>query len=61
MFIENNMEKPIGENILAKVDRASSFSAMKMGPGENRVSFSADVGENGMHVVLYYNKQYLGV
>ena len=50
-----------GENILAKVDRASSFSAMKMGPGENRVSFSADVGENGMHVVLYYNKQYLGV
>lgn len=50
-----------GENILARVDRASNFAAMRMELGENRVSFAADVGENGMHVVIYYTKQYLGV
>lgn len=50
-----------GENVLVRVDRASNFAGMQMDVGENRVSFSADVGENDMHVVIYYNKQYLGV
>ena len=50
-----------GENVLVRVDRASNFTGMQMDVGENRVSFSADVGENDMHVVIYYNKQYLGV
>ena len=50
-----------GENVLVRVDRTSNFAAMQMGVGENRVSFAADVGENDMHVVIYYNKQYLGV
>lgn len=50
-----------GENVLVKVDRTSDLAAMQMSLGKNRVSFSADVGENDLHVVLYYNKQYLGV
>ena len=50
-----------GENVLVRVDRASNFAGMQMDVGENRVSFAADVGENDMHVVIYYNKQYLGV
>ena len=50
-----------GEKELVRVDRASNFAGMQMDVGENRVSFSADVGENDMHVVIYYNKQYLGV
>ena len=50
-----------GENVLVRVDRTSNFAGMQMDVGENRVSFAADVGENDMHVVIYYNKQYLGV
>ena len=50
-----------GENVLVRVARACNFAGMQMDVGENRVSFSADVGENDMHVVIYYNKQYLGV
>lgn len=49
-----------GENVLAKVDRASDFTAM-MTPGDNTISFDADTGENVMHVRLFYNKKYLGV
>lgn len=49
-----------GENVLAKVDRASDFTVM-MTPGDNTISFNADVGENVMHVRLFYNKKYLGV
>lgn len=50
-----------GQNILAKIDRTSNFTAMRMEPGVNTVSYAAETGENALHVVLYYNKQYLGV
>ena len=50
-----------GENVLNKVDRASNFTGMQMQPGTNTVSYEADYGDNQMHVVLQYNKQYLGV
>ena len=50
-----------GQNILNRIDRTSDFSGMQMRPGTNRVSFSADSGDNNLHCVLRYNKQYLGV
>lgn len=50
-----------GVNVLNKVDRASNFSGMALQPGTNVVSFAADYGDNNLHVVLRYNKQYLGV
>lgn len=50
-----------GENVLNKVDRASNFSGLQMQPGTNTVSYEADYGDNNLHVVLQYNKQYLGV
>lgn len=50
-----------GENVLNKVDRASSFVAMQMQPGTNTVRYEADYGDNNLHVVIRYNKQYLGV
>lgn len=50
-----------GGNVLNKVDRASDFTGMAMRPGTNTISYEADVGENLMHVVIRYNKQYLGV
>ena len=34
---------------------------MALQPGTNVVSFAADYGDNKLHVVLRYNKQYLGV
>lgn len=50
-----------GVNVLNKVDRASNFTAMQMQPGTNAVSYEADYGDNNLHVVIRYNKQYLGV
>ena len=50
-----------GVNVLNKVDRASNFTAMQMQPGTNTVSYEADYGDNNLHVVIRYNKQYLGV
>lgn len=50
-----------GANVLNKVDRASNFAAMQMAPGVNTVSYEADYGDNNLHVVIRYNKQYLGV
>lgn len=50
-----------GENVLNKVDRASNFGGLQMQPGTNTVSYEADYGDNNLHVVLQYNKQYLGV
>ena len=50
-----------GENILNRIDRTSNFSAMQMQPGINRIEFSADAGDNALHCVVRYNKQYLGV
>lgn len=50
-----------GVNVLNKVDRASNFTAMQMQPGTNTVSYEADYGDNKLHVVIRYNKQYLGV
>lgn len=50
-----------GQNILNKVDRASNFAGMQMSPGTNIVSYEADYGDNNLHVVIQYNKQYLGV
>lgn len=49
-----------GENAMAKVDRASDFTEIKMQPGMNTISYSADTGENLMHVRLSYYKNYLG-
>lgn len=50
-----------GQNVLNKVDRASNFVAMRMQPGTNTVSYEADHGDNNLHVVIRYTKQYLGV
>lgn len=50
-----------GVNVLNKTDRASKFTAMQMQPGTNTVSYEADYGDNNLHVVIRYNKQYLGV
>lgn len=50
-----------GVNILAKVDRTSSFTGMRFAPGQNTVRYAADIGENVLRVTLYYNKLYLGM
>lgn len=50
-----------GVNVLNKVDRASNFAGLQMQPGTNTVSYDADYGDNNLHVVIRYNKQYLGV
>lgn len=50
-----------GQNILNKVDRESNFSGMQMQPGTNTVRYEADYGDVNLHVVIRYNKQYLGV
>ena len=50
-----------GVNVLNKVDRVSNFAGLALQPGTNVVSFAADYGDNNLHVVLRYNKQYLGV
>lgn len=47
-----------GENAIAKVDRKSDFTAMKLAVGGGRISFSADVGENVLKVRPYYNEEY---
>ena len=48
-------------NILQKVDRTSQISGLRMQPGANTVRYEADYGDNALHVVINYNKQYLGV
>lgn len=48
-------------NVLNKIDRASDFSGLQMLPGTNRVRYEADYGDNRLHAVIRYNKQYLGV
>ena len=50
-----------GQNVLNKVDRASNFAGLALQPGTNVYSFAADYGDNSLHVVIRYNKQYLGV
>lgn len=50
-----------GANVLNKIDRASDFSGLQMLPGPNRVRYEADYGDNRLHAVIRYNKQYLGV
>lgn len=50
-----------GANVLNRVDRASDFSGLALQPGTNVISFAADYGDNNLHVVIRYNKQYLGV
>lgn len=50
-----------GQNVLNKVDRTSNFAGLALQPGTNVYSFAADYGDNSMHVVIRYNKQYLGV
>lgn len=53
--------KKNGVNIIAKTDRTSSFTDMQLQTGSNTIGFSADVGENVLSVIIYYNKLYLGV
>lgn len=50
-----------GVNVLNKTDRGSRFTGLQMTPGTNTVRYEADYGDNNLHVVLRYNKQYLGV
>lgn len=50
-----------GIPILNKVDRASRLTEMTMDPGTNEVRYEAEYGDNALHVVITYNKQYLGV
>lgn len=50
-----------GENALNKVDRSSNFSGMRLQPGDNSIQFDADLGNNSMHVIVRYFKNYLGV
>lgn len=50
-----------GVNVLNKTDRGSKFTALQMTPGTNTVRYEADYGDNNLHVVIRYNKQYLGV
>ena len=50
-----------GENALNKVDRSSNFAGMRLQPGDNSIQFDADLGNNSMHVIVRYFKNYLGV
>ena len=50
-----------GQNVLNRVDRTSSFDGLAMQPGTNVYRYEADYGDNSLHVVIRYNKQYLGV
>lgn len=50
-----------GVNCIGKVDRRSSFTEMKIRPGDNEVAFDADDGDANMKVFLYYHLRYLGV
>ena len=50
-----------GANVLNRIDRASDFTALRLVPGMNRVRYEADYGDNHLHAVIRYTKQYLGV
>ncbi len=50
-----------GQNVLNKVDRSSNFAGLAMQPGTNVYRYEADYGDNSLHVVIRYYKQYLGV
>lgn len=50
-----------GQNVLNRADRASSFTGLQLQPGSNAVRYEADHGDNNLHVIIRYNKQYLGV
>ena len=61
LFVACDRAYKNGANVLNKVDRASAFSGLALQPGINVYSFAADYGDNNLHVVIRYNKQYLGV
>ena len=50
-----------GKPILNKVDKKSNFTRIKFSPGVNTISYTADIGENDMHIRLQFYKKYLGV
>ncbi len=49
-----------GENCMGAIDRTSSFSEMKLAPGDNVVKYEADNGDVNMTVNLYYYNQFVG-
>lgn len=50
-----------GKNAMHLLDRKSNILDMVIGVGDTTIEYSADSGEQFMHVVVRYNKQYLGV
>ena len=50
-----------GQNAMQLLDRKSTILDMVIGVGETTLEYGADSGEQFMHVVVRYNKQYLGV
>lgn len=50
-----------GQNIMHKVDRRSSITALMIDPGISTVRYDADDGEAYLHVVVHYTEQFLGI
>lgn len=50
-----------GENAMNLLDRASNILDMSVRPGGTTVEYDAESGVDYMHVVVLYNKQYLGI
>lgn len=50
-----------GRNAMNLLDRKSNILDMAVAVGGTTIEYDADSGENFMHVVVRYNKQYLGV
>lgn len=49
-----------GLNCMGVIDRTSSFSGMKLEPGDNIVKYEADNGDSSMVVNLYYFNKFVG-
>lgn len=50
-----------GKNALNKADKKSQITSMVLSTGESTITFDADEGKETAGVLIYYNKQYLGV
>lgn len=48
-------------NAMNKADRKSQITSMQLLPGKSVIKFDADEGKEAAGVLIYYNKQYLGV
>ena len=49
-----------GVNAATKLDKASSFSGIVFGIGDNSIGYTADIGSNVVAVNVFFNKRFMG-